>query len=497
MYSPLQFAPGETSKPDGSLSLAYLAGALRRAGFDVRILDCAVGDAQHALEETFFQSTPLATGLMRVGMSPDAILSAVAPYDIVGVSSIFTTQSAMAIELVRLIKEAYPEKLIVAGGVNARSLRRRFFSGGVDVIAISEADETIVQLARALEGHLAVTEVPGIAFLREDGAEIVNPVGPVIADLDQLPIPAWDLLPLSKYWDISRPHGGQFVDGQRIPYASMQTSRGCPFRCAYCHISREQDGDAAGRIGQLRLKSIDRVVQELEILTGLGVEYVFFEDDSLFAKKKRAHALFELVKDYGLTLIDVNGVNICHFQTNHNGALAIDVEFIDVLAEAGFQFITLPFESASQRILDRYASAKWRVDKTDTEALIRAFNRAGIRVSGNYMLGFPDETQAEIFETVMMAKRHVEQGLNHALFFAVVPFPGTTLFDYAIANGQLDPDFDTDTLRWTKSVLKHLSVSIEALESIRQTAFLTVNRSEYVDYKRRMVIADRPVATST
>jgi anaerobic magnesium-protoporphyrin IX monomethyl ester cyclase len=478
MYSPLQFAPGETSKPDGSLSLAYLAGALRRADLDVRILDCAVGDADAALDDTFFRSTQLPTGLMRVGMSPAAILAAAEPYDIIGVSSIFTTQSAMALELVRLIKA-------------------RFFQSGVDLIAISEADETIVQIARALQGHGSLTSTPGVAFLDENGREVVNPVGPVVADLDELPLPAWDLLPLAKYWDISRPHGGQFLDGQRIPYASLQTSRGCPFRCAYCHISREQDGDAAGRIGQLRLKSIDRVMQELEILKGLGVQYVFFEDDSLFAKKKRAHALFELVRGCGLSLIDVNGVNICHFQTNQNGVLDIDVEFIHVLAEAGFEFITLPVESASQRVLDRWASAKWRVDKTNTEALIRAFNRAGIRVSGNYMMGFPDETQGEIFDTVMMAKRHVEQGLNHALFFAVVPFPGTTLFDYVIANGQLDPDFDTDTLRWTKSVLKNLSMSIETLEGIRQTAFLTVNRSEYVDYKRRMVIADRPVAAAT
>jgi radical SAM superfamily enzyme YgiQ (UPF0313 family) len=102
------------------------------------------------------------------------------------------------------------------------------------------------------------------------------------------------------------------------------------------------------------------------------------------------------------------------------------------------------------------------------------------------MIGYPDETQTEIYDTILMAKRHVEQGLNHALFFTVVPFPGSTLFDMVIANGQLDPNFDPDQMRWTRSILKNLALSSDALESIRQLAWLTVNRTDYVGYKVQM-----------
>lgn len=488
MYSPLQFAPGEVAKPDGSLSLPYVAGALRRAGYEVHITDCSVGDKEDSLKQTFFRATPLANGLLRVGMSPESILRKAADYDVIGVSSIFTPQTSIVLELIRLIKEAYPEKLVMAGGINARNLRKRFYDSGTDLIAMSEAEETVVMIAEALRGKRRLTEVPGIAFRDEQGKERMNPLGPVISDLDQLPMPAWDLLPNDRYWDISRPVGGQFPEGQRIKYASLQTSRGCPFQCTYCHISKEKEENPSDNIGKVRLKSIDRVLSELDTLKNLGVEYVFIQDDSLFAKKKRAYTLFKLVRDMGLQLIDINGINLCHLQKNYGGTLGIDTEIIEVLAEAGFRFLSLPFESASQRLLDKYSSSKWTIKSIDTDALIRVMNANGIKVSGNYMIGFPDETLSEIYDTILMAKRHIEQGLNHALFFAVVPFPGSTLYDMAIANGQLDPNFDTDQMRWTKTMFKNMALSSETLESIRQLAWLTVNRKEYVEYKMHQTV---------
>ena len=122
----------------------------------------------------------------------------------------------------------------------------------------------------------------------QDGKEIINRTAPPIEDLDELPMPAWDLLPLKKYWDLSRPHGGQFPEGARIQYASLQTSRGCPFRCLYCHISKEVDDEVAGPVGNFRVKSIDRVLKELQTLKDLGAEHIFFEDDSLFAFGRRS-----------------------------------------------------------------------------------------------------------------------------------------------------------------------------------------------------------------
>jgi len=487
MYSALQFGPEEMAKPDGSLSLPYLAGAVRRAGYDVKILDVSVGDKDDPMTDSFFNTKMLATGLIRCGMEEELIISKMADYDVIGVSSIFTTQTTMVLDLIRLAKQNNPNKLVIAGGVNARNLRARFFKAGADIIVLSEAEGIIVKVAEALRGQMNMSDVPGIAFLDEAGKEVVNKSPAPLENLDELPMPAWDLLPLKKYWDLSRPHGGQFPEGARIQYASLQTSRGCPFQCHYCHISKEVDGEVAGAVGNFRLKSIDRVLTELQMLKDLGAQYIFFEDDSLFAKKKRAYTMFEKVAEMGLHLSDVNGINLVHLLKNQGGGrLDIDTEFLEILSTAGFHMLHLPFESANQRLVDKYSSGKWNNDRTDTRKLISECAKAGIMTAGNYMIGYPDETLSEIHNTILMAKMHVEHGLNHAALFAVVPFPGTKIYDMVIANGQLDPDFDTDHMKWTKSMLKGLAVPADTLEHLRQLAWLTVNSTEFVQYKINM-----------
>jgi radical SAM superfamily enzyme YgiQ (UPF0313 family) len=152
-----------------------------------------------------------------------------------------------------------------------------------------------------------------------------------------------------------------------------------------------------------------------------------------------------------------------------------------VLSEAGFSWLQLPFESANQRLLDKYSSSKWNISRLDAKALIKECARYDITTSGNYMVGYPDESLQEIYNTILMAKRHMDEGLNHAVVFAVVPFPGTLLYDMVIENGQLDPNFDTDQMKWTKSIMKNLAVPAETLEHLRQLAWLTVNRSDFVN----------------
>src|SRR5262245_10402268 len=159
MYSALQFGPEEQAKPDGSLSLPYVAGALRRAGYPVSILDVSVGGPEDSLQETFFKTTPLRSGLIRCGMPPERIAEAVADYDVIGISSIFTTQTSMVLELASFVKTVDPTKLVIAGGVNARNMRKRFFDAGVDLIVLSEAENTIVDIAAAVRGRKALTEV--------------------------------------------------------------------------------------------------------------------------------------------------------------------------------------------------------------------------------------------------------------------------------------------------------------------------------------------------
>lgn len=487
IYPPLQFAPGAVPKPDGSLSLPYLAGALLADGFEADILDASTGWDGEPLDATFFRAEPLPSGLVRFGL-PDADLACrMAAYDVVGVTSIFTAQHSRAVALVRLAKAAAPDRPVVVGGVNARALADRFLDAGADAIFLSEAEAALPAFVRAVADGSPVRGIPGLA-LRIDGRTVRTARPVPIEDLDRLPMPAWDLLPNRQYWSIGRPHGGRLGPGAR--YGELMTSRGCPFSCDFCHISQEKgDGSESGEIGRWRAKSVDRVMAEADAIRALGVEYIYVEDDSLLARKSRAFRLFEGFRSRGLRLADVNGVNIAHlFRPAGGGRLEPDVELFGAMAAAGFEDLSLPFESGTQRIIDRYASRKWSLAKCDGASLVRAARMAGLSVSGNYMIGYPDETRAEIEATLRMARVHMDAGLDEANLFIVVPFPGSALFGEALARGWLPADWDPDRFRWFEPAMVNTAVPPDELRAIRDLTWASLNRPDYVAARRAAAV---------
>jgi hypothetical protein len=155
-------------------------------------------------------------------MSADAIAKKIEPYDVVGISSIFTAQTSRVIEMVKLVKAVAREKLVVVGGGNARHLSTRFFEAGADIICMSEGETSITRLAEAFRGGTDDwSTVPGIAFKRA-GKVVCTPVE-ITTQLDNLPFPAWDLLPLERYWAIARPHGAGF-DGDSTDFVHLDGS---------------------------------------------------------------------------------------------------------------------------------------------------------------------------------------------------------------------------------------------------------------------------------
>lgn len=492
LYPPNQTLKDYMCKPNGSLAYPNLGGALLAVGVDVRVFDACVGSAQDDLDEVFYRSRELPSGLFRTGVSEERILEEVAGSDVVGLTSIFTAQETMVLATARLIKAAYPDILIVAGGVNARHRLPQFLGAGVDIVFLSEAELGIQRLVAKLRaGEADLAGASGIAFRHGDRI-VVNPARPddVVSDLDRTPVPAWHLLPNERYWKIARPHGGHFEPGTELRYASLMTSMGCPFSCSYCHISKEEDGEVAGGIGRFRVKSDERVLSELDALRQLGVRQVFVEDDSLFGYRRRAIELLRKIKGQGFDILDVNGVNLVHlFYRDERGTYAPDEEVLEILVDAGFKELTLAFESGSQRVIRKYASNKWTIDRFDIGALLRALKRRGLRVAGNYMIGYPDETLPEIEETIALARHHRSQGLDSANFFCVMPVPGTRIFDWAVAGGHIDPDFDPDMMNWTLASMKNTTVPAERIEELRARAWREINDQDWVKYKLSMNVS--------
>ncbi|GAA2293144.1 hypothetical protein GCM10010402_59610 [Actinomadura luteofluorescens] len=483
LYPPNQSAPGTVCKPNGSLAYPNLGGALRDHGVDVRVFDACVGDDSDELDGIFDRPVQLPSGFLRTGVSDQRILEEVAAHDIVGITSIFTDQETMVLHCARLIRAAFPEKVLVSGGVNARSRLPQFFRAGFDAVCLSEAEGTIVKIVDEVRRSARpdFAGISGVAVL--DSGEIrVNPARPddVVWDLDTLPMPAWDLLPNERYWTIARPHSGVWESGTELRYADMMTSLGCPFHCAYCHIAGEQEGSVSGPIGRYRAKSDDRVLRELDVLKGLGVEHVMIEDDSLLGNKKRALRLLGKIRGAGVDICDLNGINIIHLLKRWKP----DHEVLEALAEAGFTQLNLPFESGNLRILRKYASNKLNIEMADIESLIVALKDYGFKIFGNYMMGYPDETMEEIESTIRMARDHVSFGLDAANFFIVVPLPGTPLFDTAISEGHLRRDFDPDTMNIYRANMTGTVVPSHVLEELRSRAWEEVNSPTWKNAKK-------------
>jgi len=490
MYAPQRFNLSLGAvKPEASLGNLYLAGALRDAGFSVNILDCCLGNERYSLEQSFYRQTPLPNGMIRIGMAPEDIIREVADYDVIGISSIFTPQTYMVQELVKLVSHAYPDKLIIMGGINARTQMKRFFDAGAHLVCLSEAERTIVEVGNILrQGSRDFSSLSGVAFM-QSGRIQVNPTGHIEDNLDLLPIPARDLLPLDRIWKIARPHGGVLTVGQLdkpLPYVSVMTSRGCPYVCTFCHISGEQKDTDTGYIGKFRFQSVGRIERELVSIQELGAEDIYIEDDSLLAKKKRALDILRMMIKFGFNLGDVNGVNLSHLHKNDgNGRLVIDDEMLETMAEAGFKRLSFPVESGSQRIIDKWASGKISHENYDISALIRKANALGITVSSCYLIGYPDETYEELLTTILVAKRHMDAGSEYVNFTIVTPFPGTALYDHVVQNDLLLPGVEIADLDWLWPSMKTL-MDPKYIEFVSRKAWEFLNKPERVNIVRSM-----------
>ena len=484
IYPPNQLMDVETPRPDGSLGPLYLASALESRGIETDVLDASVGTPNQTLEETFYNNVRQDNGLTRIGMDFKDIAKYVVDksYDFVGISSNFTPQTNMVFETVKAIRMANPGIKIYSGGVNAGAIKERFLSTGYfDGICLTEGE--LVFPEAILNG---VQSTPGFAYLK-DGKVVVNPVDKTCFpnSLDDLCMPAWEKLPFGKYKQIASPHGVDVAGGVSLKYAPIMTSRGCMWNCLYCHNSTKKSD-----IGKLRMHSIERVIEEVDVIKSLGIRRLFFEDDSLLYDKDRVKRIFGILSGSGVSIADTNGVNLKDFYLK-DGSWRIDEEYIDILKNAGFGQMVFPVESGSQRVLKKYATNKVLLDRMDLPRLMNIMTKKGIQAPVNIMIGFPDESEREMTQSVELGKKLKDAGAPYVTFFIPIPFPGSKLYDMAIDGGHLDKDFDTDTFNWKRPVMKNTLVTPKRIEKIRDIANERVNSDDHLESRLKQSMGHR------
>ena len=319
--------------------------------------------------------------------------------------------------LCEIFRRLLPEAKIILGGVHitaATETTYKKYPNLFDVCVIGEGEDTIVELLRALDGKRSLDNILGLAWREENGTVRKTARRPDIKNMDQLPFPAWDLLPtMNKLHG----YGTTFISAGEGKTNHLMTSRGCPAKCVFCDTS--VNGNA------LRGYSPEYVLEMMEILTKkYGVTDIQINDDTFVSLRKRMIKICDLMIE--------NKMNVswsCDARVN-----SVTEEGINKMAEAGCWQIAYGVETGSQRVMD-YLKKRITFDQIRTAFALT--DKAAIENKGFFILGHPTETPESLEETVKFMLE-LPMDVVGCTFFTV--FPGSPCYEGIEQYGSFNPD---------------------------------------------------------
>ncbi|MBS3144205.1 cobalamin-dependent protein [Candidatus Woesearchaeota archaeon] len=413
------------------LGILYLAAVLKQHGHEVQVCDGSMQD--------------YATMIDRIRtFRPDFI----------GFSTMaFIWRQTK--QMIQNIKRELPHVTIALGGNHATIYKKRCLTEcpEADLIMFGECEQTLTEVVHALEKKKSLAGIKGIIYRK--GKQLVqNEDRPLITDLDSLPFPARDLLPIKDY----TPAMEQY---RRKPVTNVMTSRGCPFQCTFC----------TSRNTGMRLRSPANVVLELkELVDNYGIREVAFWDDTFTLNQARVRELCRLIKEAKLDIV----------WSAHSRVNTLTVETAQAMKEAGCWKIFFGVESLVQKNLD---TIKKGITVQQAFDAIKITNELGIESECSFMFGIPGETYEEALQTISLIKK-----LNptYAKFFQHTFFEGQERAELEKVGTLITEDLENVTGN-TVTFVPH-SMTREQLEGLVPTAYRQFYlRPKYVfNYVKRM-----------
>ncbi|WP_417796285.1 B12-binding domain-containing radical SAM protein [Terasakiella pusilla] len=377
-----------------------IAGYARDKGLNVSILDSeAENMGAHSAAQEVARLKPRLVGLVVFGHQPSAS----------------TQQMVSARAVSQAIKdESINQQIIMVGGHVSALPERTLEEEPIDFACKGEGPLTIVQLLAELEKERPDFEKVESLVWRKGNEICVNPMATLLTDLDtDLHGNVWDLLPMDKY----RAHNWQCFGKleTRMPYASIYTTLGCPYKCSFCCINAPFDSN------RYRMRSPEKVVDEIELLHRKYGVTVFKIIDEMFVLKERHYMdICKGIIDRGLT-----GLNIWAYARVDT----VKESTLKVMRDAGIQWLALGIESGSKHVRD---GAEKALKHDDIVRVVHSIQRAGIRVIGNYIFGLPDDDLDTMQETLDLA---MELNCEFANFYSAMAYPGSQLYQQAQTEG--------------------------------------------------------------
>ncbi len=319
--------------------------------------------------------------------------------DVIGIYTNLMTK-VNVLRIVKFIRgeDSLRHAKIILGGPEVRNHIENFLKHGADFLVLGEGEETMLELVKAIDTGASTDAIESISYLDESGKLLQTQERKMLRDLDDLPLPNRTKIDLQKYFDAWREkHGTSAI--------SLNTMRGCPYTCKWC--SRAVYGLS------YRRRSPKHVADEIEwIRNNYDADTIWFVDDVFTVNHKWLREFADEVKSRNL---------VTAFECITRADRMND-EVIALLKAAGCFRVWIGAESGSQRIIDKMDR---RVDVNQVRDMIIAAQKAGVQAGTFIMVGYPEETEDDILETV----RHLKAS-NPDYFTITVAYPikGTDLY---------------------------------------------------------------------
>ena len=383
--------------------LAYATGNLEKHGFRTKLVDAVANEWSQ--EETLKFVKHFKPDLVVVDTSTPSIYNDV---DIASKIKDFVSH----VSLVGTHPTHLPEDTLN-------------LSEKIDSVCRGEYDETVVELAEAIESAKPLEKIKGMSY-RKKGKIVHNPGRPLIKDLDSLPFVSEIY---KKHLNIRK----YFYASLTWPQVTILTARGCPYNCSFCNIPFKSS---------YRFRSPENVAEEFEYIQNEipYVREVMIEDDTFPVLRERTRKICKLLVKRGIRL-----------KWSCNARVNTDFETLRLMKKAGCRLLCVGFETPKQNVLDN-------IHKKTTKNLqidfMKFTKKLGLLVNGCFILGLPGDTEKTIRETIEFAK---ELNPDTAQFYPLMVYPGTEAYEWAKRSGYLITE---DYSKWiTKDGLHTTTVS--------------------------------------
>lgn len=397
------------------LAIAYLAATVRQHGYNVAVLD-SLGEAPeeaHAIP---------GRDAVSYGWSPEKILQHI-PADVkyLGMSCTFSHEWPVLKHLVRAIRERFPALTIIVGGEHITATAELSLRDctAINYAVLGEGEETLVDLLDTLESGGDPATVAGIFFLRA-GEAIRTPHRERVRNIDEIPRPAWDLVPIENYLAAGLSFG--VGTGRTMP---VLATRGCPYQCTFCSSPTMWTTRWYARAPK-------EVADEIEFykVHYRAVNFDFYDLTAILKK--------DWIKQFCQELID-RKLNITWQLPAGTRSEAIDKDVARLLALSGHRNLVYAPETGSDALLK---TIKKKVHLGRMAESMRGAIEHGISIKLNMIFGLPDETRADIFRTMVFLAKMAWLGVDDVTASTFVAYPGSAIFRELKEKGRIQKEDD-------------------------------------------------------